>query len=263
MTKELNLFDTPANIPADNVEEETGSYRERLVGEGKKFKDDEALAKGKWESDSYIKTLERKLDDLNKELGTRMSLEDFMKTQMKSSNNNGNDVSNSGLPAGNERSNVNEESKTLSKEEILNLAREAFQVEQSKAARSNNLREVQKTLMETWGARTYNDKLSAVAERLGLGQDFLQDIAARSPEAFYELVGAKKDQNVNTNVNIQNPPHSSVRPTTDTSYNPNIRNEAWWDKMKKDDIKAYMSEANTVRRHKDAQDMGLAFFTKR
>src|SRR5579862_2849530 len=43
---------------------ESKSYLAELVGEGKKFKDLEALAAGKLESDSYIKVLEKRVDDL-------------------------------------------------------------------------------------------------------------------------------------------------------------------------------------------------------
>lgn len=40
------------------------SYLEQLVGDGRKFKDQEALARGKYEADVYVKTLERKLDQV-------------------------------------------------------------------------------------------------------------------------------------------------------------------------------------------------------
>lgn len=43
---------------------EPASYLNDLVGEGKKFKDLEALAYGKHQSDVYVKTLERQLDQL-------------------------------------------------------------------------------------------------------------------------------------------------------------------------------------------------------
>ena len=39
-------------------------YLAELVGEGKKFKTDKDLARGKYEADLYVKTLERQLDEL-------------------------------------------------------------------------------------------------------------------------------------------------------------------------------------------------------
>lgn len=48
----------------DPVTDTPASYLNQLVGEGKKFKDLEALAYGKHESDVYVKTLERQLDQL-------------------------------------------------------------------------------------------------------------------------------------------------------------------------------------------------------
>src|SRR5712672_125043 len=42
----------------------TKEYLQELVGDGKKFKSPEDLARGKYEADSYIKILERRLDEM-------------------------------------------------------------------------------------------------------------------------------------------------------------------------------------------------------
>src|SRR5260370_8426378 len=51
------MTDDLLNLPQDN-------YLENLVGEGKKFKTAEELAKGKYISDNYILTLESQMDQL-------------------------------------------------------------------------------------------------------------------------------------------------------------------------------------------------------
>lgn len=71
-----NIFDVElqdeVTIP-DNVD-----YVNELVGEGKKFKTVEDLAKGKYHSDVTIETFKRQIDDLKKELNTRTSLDSFL-----------------------------------------------------------------------------------------------------------------------------------------------------------------------------------------
>jgi len=263
MTQEVNIFEAPAipSSPEGDVEQ-TGSYLENLVGEGKKFKDTEALAKGKIEADNYVKTLERKADELAKELSTRLSLEEFLKTSKQTPPTNTNGASNNSTPSGNERPASVEESThgTLTKEEIASLVRDALSQEQTKASRSKNLQEAQKVLLDTWGPRAYAEKMDDAVNRLGLGKEFLADIAARSPQAFIELVGAKKD--ATTGMRNSNPPVSTQR-VSDDGYNPNVRNQVWWERFRKDNPKEYFNEANTVKRHKDASAMGGAFFNKR
>src|SRR5260370_19729043 len=61
------------------------NYLGELVGEGKKVKDPESLAKGKYISDNYIQILERRLDEmrsdysnLSKEYNARPKLEELI-----------------------------------------------------------------------------------------------------------------------------------------------------------------------------------------
>jgi chaperonin cofactor prefoldin len=54
------------NLLTPEVKDPT-EYLTELVGEGKKFKDLESLARGKHESDVYIKTLERQMDQLKED----------------------------------------------------------------------------------------------------------------------------------------------------------------------------------------------------
>lgn len=251
---EDNVFTNIPTTPSETIENdnEEGSYRARLVGEGKKFRDEEALARGKWESDQYIKTLEEKLDAMNKELGTRMSIEDFLKTQKERNNVS----SPQGNPPVNEQL-VPDASKkeSLTKDDIASIVREALTVEQTKANRNVNISEAKKAMADVWGASA-STKINEAVDRLGLGKDFLNDIAARSPKAFLELVGATKQE---TKGNNNSPPVNQHR-QPQSGYNPNVRNKLWWDELKKTNPKEYLNEANTVKRHKDALAMGPAFF---
>jgi len=53
--------------PAEPLFDPNKNYYEDLVGQDKKFKDNETLAKAKVQSDIFIKHLERQQDELRKD----------------------------------------------------------------------------------------------------------------------------------------------------------------------------------------------------
>src|SRR5437773_6950457 len=78
-----NLMEGLDNLPPET--DPNKNYLEDLVGDGKKFKSPEELARGKFESDTYIKILEKRLDEyrddilsLRKENVTNKRLEDLV-----------------------------------------------------------------------------------------------------------------------------------------------------------------------------------------
>lgn len=259
------MSDDPSLFSNDNNETLVqNSVLDSLVGEGKKFKDVEALALGKKESDEYIARLIQEKDDLRRELSTRVSLEDFLKTNNKppvSNNNAGNPNPN---PIGGERlSGATDTDKgSLSKDDVLSLVREALSVEQTKAARATNIKQARQKLVDVWGANDWATKLKETGKQLGIGEDFLQDIAARSPHAFLELVGANKQSNQSnqSNPNAAVPPASSSRGPVEIDHDPNVRDNRYWSKMLKDNPNEYFSQRMTIQRHKDALRLGDGFF---
>lgn len=67
----MSLFDT-------HKEEGEVNHYETLVGEGKKFTDNEALAKGKVAADQHIEKLEAEMAELRKDLDARLTVEEAL-----------------------------------------------------------------------------------------------------------------------------------------------------------------------------------------
>lgn len=255
-----DLFKAPITPVAGD---EIKSYRELLVGEGKKFRDEEALAKGKYEADLYVKTLEEKADDLQRELKTRMSLEEFMTknfdrtSESNRNSNQGSDENHDG--DSNKNIAVN---KTVDETQITDMVQKAIVREQARQAQSSNAELVRQELIKVWGSN-YTSKLQERANELGVGADFLNDLATKSPKAFMSVVGLAGGTNRNA-PNATLPPsnrvNASVQLLGSEGSNSGVRDKKYYDKMRTEDYKRYTSAETTVQRHKDAIAMGEAFF---
>ena len=230
-------------------------FFDTLVGEGKKFKDPEELAKGKWESDTYIQTLEQKLDSLRKELEQRETaaeIADRIKSQVANQTPS-NQQSN---PAGDENGGGNDDltqtkMEGLSKEELLKLLDERDRMTK---AQQNRL-EVSRTLNEKIGA-TAPKWLADKARELGVTKEYLQQQAEVSPKAFFNLVGLNQQMPSGTGFT---PPQSSVN-TSALDTGTQQRTNKYYEKLFKENPKLRFDPKLTVQMHKDAQKMGPAFF---
>jgi hypothetical protein len=251
MTDEPSIFDESL-LPQDNTQEPE-KFFEALVGEDKKFKDPEALARGKWESDKYVETLKQQLAEKDKELKSRVSIEEFLE---KISSNA---VANPPATPGNDGTPPAQNTtpaQALNKNDLLSLVHEAMTQEKIKTTRQQNVAQVAQDLKKAWGPN-YVSVLEGKLVELGLGKNFAEDMIARAPEAFKKLVGLDQPT---TKVNNFTPPQTNARQEATTMVSGSARNQAWWDNLKKSDPKQY--EAMTVQRHKDAQELGMAYFNK-
>lgn len=239
-----DLFNASNNDAADDNDNQS-SFLEQLVGDGKKFADAEALARGKAESDAFIETLKREQAELRKELETRLSLEEFLDKQKQEPVAKQPDT-----PSGNPGA---ENDERLSKEQIAAIVRDALIHEKTNATQTENMTYVRNELIKQYGSG-YTDKLAKVAASLELDKQFLNDMAASKPKAFLKLVA----QELKEPVTPVAPPRSSVR--TDRTQVSGLKNKAYYDQIKKSDPKHYWSAECSAERHQMAQKMGPAFF---
>jgi hypothetical protein len=171
MSKDLFTGTTPPEIT---------SFKEHLVGEGKKFADDEALARGKYEADEFIEQLKREQDELRKELATRMTLEEFWeKTHSQSKTNE-----DQGTPPPREPA---AQSNAPTKEEIAELVRQQLSEATTQSQKVRNVEYVKSELAKTFGPN-FSEKLRQRAEELGSSIDFLGSMAETQPKAFLTLM---------------------------------------------------------------------------
>lgn len=231
-------------------------FLDTLVGEGKKFRDPEELAKGKWESDTYIQTLEQKLDSLRKELEQRETaaeIADRIKSQMANQTPSNRQPN----PAGEENGGGNDDltqqkMEGLSKEELLKLLDER---DRSTVAQKNRI-EVSRVLNEKIGA-TAPKWLADKARELGVTKEYLQQQAEVSPKAFFNLVGLNQTQ-APSGTGFT-PPQSSIN-TSALDTGTQTRTNKYYEKLFKENPKLRFDPKLTVQMHKDAQKLGESFF---
>lgn len=223
---------------------------EDLVGEGKKFKTVEDLARGKLEADRFIEKLKSETEGLRTELNTRIGLTEFL-DQIKNSNTQPNQ------PTGNNQPREGGETATaLTPDQIEEmLDRKLTEKEKARIA-SENLRVTKQKLAEAFGPN-YVNKLNEEAQALGLSKDYMNNLAATAPQALFKLLGV--DTARAPAQDLFTPPSNGFRSQTATA--PVERTQAWYNALKAKDPKTYWDAKTQVQLHKDAIRLGERFFT--
>jgi len=181
------LFNDPVeDVTSLPVVDPDKNYLEELVGDGKKFKDPVALARSKVESDRHIAKLESELKAIRADMNSRLSLEDLV-TKMSSVRPVEQPPVNNG-----DSSNSNQNASTqLTPEDLAKIVDERVSQLSAREQAKNNLNTVKASLKAAWGTE-FPVKLREKAAELGVGETFLNDLAASQPKAFLKLVEIEK-----------------------------------------------------------------------
>jgi hypothetical protein len=219
-------------------------YLSELVGEGKKFSDTSALARGKWESDNYIKTLERQMDELRQdytrldtESKTRASIEEMLNRKPET------------IPE--PRLETPPPSKPDPRE-FESIFDQRIKAHEERKKHEENFNVVRNRLVERFGS-DYQSKLQQALDSTGLDQSYMNDLARRAPEAFLKLVGVEQTQE-----NFQAPPRRTNLAPLNRA--PRERTWSYYQEMKKNQPTEYRSAKTNVQMHQDAIRLGESFF---
>jgi len=229
------------------------NYFEELVGDNKKFKSPEDLAKAKVHSDLYISTLTKRLDEmredynkLHEEYKAKARLDEVV------------DQLNQRLAASNSDDNTNTANEgnkaNIDLNQIESLISEKLQKLKASEQEEANFREVQNKLKETYG-ENYKAIVQREMEQLGLQESDVNELARKRPKVFMKTFGLdsapKGDQ-------FQPPPRSGVR---SDSFSPNTQKRTWtyYQKMKRENPRLYNDPKTIVQMHNDAIALGDAF----
>lgn len=223
-------------------------YYIELVGEGKKFRDNQSLARGKYESDLYVKTLEQKLDQmqsdytkLDTDYKATKKLEELIPEYISKSSNK--------EPIVNDRDN------SITPQQIESLVSSKMQEYESSKRQQENFNLVQEKLRERYG-NNYKTVLREQIEDLGLTEDYVNSLAKTSPKAFIKTLGL--DQPVKTD-NFQAPPRSQQRSDNFKPTAGEVRDWNWYETLRKKNPDLWKSKEMTVQRHKDYMELGERF----
>lgn len=213
-----------------------------------KDKPAEELLSAKAESDLYIKTLERQKDEqrndllrLTEELNKRNNLADLIDQLNKHQTS---------LPPQTPSENTE---KTVSPDEIEQRILSKIEMNKLREIQDKNLTQVQNKLRERFGQHTA-EILREQTQTLGLTEEYVNNLAKTSPEAFFRLMGL--DQTRDT-TNIA-PPRSERR---NDSFIPKTqkRTWSWYQDLKVKNPAEYWAPKTQLQMHKDAETLGAAF----
>jgi len=218
-------------------------YLAEYVGEGKTFKSEAELARGKAESDAFIERLKEENKHWRTQAQTAMTMQEFLekleKAPAKGEPKVDNQEPNGTQP---EDTNRNNQIKTISEEDIVRVleTREAAKIQDT------NLDAVANTLKKAWGSN-YQSVLEAKVAEMGVSKKFLDDMAKTQPKAFLKLLDVEaalvlkqeelsvfspKTQSVNTtghNVSVATGPKTrkefkKLYPKDRDFYTPKVQN---------------------------------------
>lgn len=220
---------------------------EALVGDGKKYKTIEDLAKAALEKDRFILQLQSEGSELRKELQEKLTMDEIM-TQIRKSTPP--QQSQAGTPPQNEPAKPQEP-------DIEALVASMLEKKESEKKTLTNKQIVQQKLESAWGADAQIN-LNKKARELQVSVEYLAQVASQSPAAFFRLVNLDQQPSPAP----VGAPRSGVSPTTNTGSN--VRNRKYYDdlknKMRADGkLAEYFGPAIQNQMYKDAMALGPDF----
>ena len=248
------LFDNPKPVDTQTVVTDPAvtipTAVEQLVGVGKKFKDLEALALGKVESDKFVTDLQTQLNEVKSKLTEQDNAKNLL-DQLQNASTNTNTVKPVEDPVSTKL-----EDNTLSKaseDDLRNLVDKALKDREVQSKADDNLKIVRDALEKEYGTEA-TAKLKAVASELGLTESYIDTIASQSPAAIFQLIGKANKEfqpNVNTTVRTEGVNLSSTN---------DKRNAKFYSDMYKENRKEWSSLEMQNQMVADATKLGSDFY---
>ena len=229
------------------------NYLEEFVGEGKKFKTPEDLAKSKAHADALIDTLTKKQDELRsdylrvlEESKTRAKLEDLI-NQMESKRQ---------PPTGIEpeaKGEANIDLKTV--EELFSRK---FQETENQKKERENYSLVESKLKERYG-NNFADVLKDQIADLGLSPDEVNFMAKKNPKVLIKALGLEQKQQTQQNM-FPTTPRSTHLPDGFRQSDQNVkRTWSYYQKLKETNPKSYYSPKTNTQMVADQLALGAEF----
>jgi hypothetical protein len=237
---------------ADNALDPNKDYLAELVGDGKKFKTPQDLAKGKYEADNYVSLLTKKLDQLrddytklDTDYKARAKLEELMDKHFNSQQQSSSETN---LTA-NDRDKPGIDPKQI--EELVDTRiKQTKQFEREQA----NLSKVKDKLVERFGSN-YQTILNERIESLELSAEDVNALAKKSPTALFKALELEAP----TQDSFQAPPRSQKRSDTFSPKGGPKRTWSYYQDLKKANPQLYNDPKITIQMEKDYLALGDSF----
>lgn len=231
-----------SNVDNDDVEDNLEVTIDDLVGEGKKYRDANALAKSRIEADKYIKKLEAEHQQMREDLTSRQALAalvDEIKASKKTEQ-----TSNPPPQVGDERS--------KQPEDVEELVKKLLAQKETETKLSRNQELVKQKLTEQFGSN-FNSVVHKRAQELGVDIQYMNRLAAEAPQALLALFSKSSGDNEvfsgGNNIRTEALAH---RPSGDRDW-------AHYQKLKKSDPTKYWDKATQRLMFEDMKRLGDKF----
>lgn len=222
-----------------------------LVGEGRKFNDVEALAKGKVEADRFIEQMKQEnaalKSDLEKQaykLGVTNKMEEMASAPtaelLDPNNNNGGTT------------NTANTQPSSSEADIESLVEQTLRKREQESVAKNNIAIVESELAQAYGTEA-SAAVQQKANELGLPMSELQGMAAKSPAAFMQLMGQSAPK---SSPLVQ----GSIRTEGSTMQASSEKDFGYYQKLRKENSSLYYKPSTQRQMMADADRLGDKFY---
>ena len=246
MTDNL-LDDRTEDLPPDVDPDK--NYLTELVGDGKKFKTPEDLAKGKAIADQYIEILKKRQDEMRAdylkvrdENVSRAKLEDLMAQLEKK------------LTSSEDTQAKEVKPDTFDPKQIESLVTTKLQEHEATRKETSNFNLVKGKLQERYG-KNYKEALEKQIDELELTETEVNIMARRQPKALLRTLGLDKEP---VSEQFQSPPRGQ-RSNAFTPAGPKKRTWSYYQELKKTKPDVWFDRQTAIQMQQDAIELGEAF----
>ena len=221
-----------------------------LVGEGRKFNDVEALARGKLEADRFIEQMKQENAALKTDL-EKQAYRIGVETQLKETAS----VSTAELSDPNNLSGTSNAAGTQSSSseaDIESLVEQTLKKRELESVAKNNIAVVESELEKAYGTEAAA-AVQQKANELGLPMSELQGMASKSPSAFMQLMG--KSAPVSSPL-VQ----GSIRTEGSTMQASSDKDFGFYQRLRKENSTLYYKPSTQRAMMADADRMGDKFY---
>lgn len=231
--------------------EQIANPLEHLVGEGKKFKTTEELAKGKLYSDLYVPKLENDIK-LLKEAHAQLEAElEASQSRAKETITMVNEATT------NSSTNDTNVTNTIKPEDISSLVAAELNKAKDSEKRQTNVDYVRRELEKNLGDK-YAEHMKQLADEYGA--EYLTKLAEENPKVFLKLAGSDTNHPTSKpSTNLFSPPSSSINISAKLDTAPK-QGAKYWSEMRKKDSKYFNSPEGYRARLEDLTRLGDDYF---
>lgn len=214
--------------------EDQDSIYETLVGDGKKYSDNEALAKAKREADRFIEQLKQEAAELRQEVAKKATIDEIL-TQIRQAQ--------PATPSSHPQ--VPEKKEEVQQTDIEALVSQLLEKKETEKRVKSNAQVVEEKLREKYGADA-PVFLNKKAKELNVSIEYLKRVATDSPAAFFKLTDIDRDRSAP-------PAPSAPRSGYQAPVQSGTRDRQFYEKLKASDRTAYFSPKVQNQLYKDME----------